>query len=139
MIKIRNARISELGKVYSVLQEFRRDAYTKELAESLIEEKNSVCIVAIAESRIIATLGARKEGKNAMWIYFLAVRKKYQGKGIATRLNQEFLEKAKRLGIRKIATDTPEPNLFMKFGFKEAGMLPKWYESKDQYIMFRRL
>ena len=49
----------------------------------------------------------------------LAVKEKYQGKGIGTRLVKKALEEAKSLGLKKVFVLTYEPEFFKRLGFKE--------------------
>ena len=49
----------------------------------------------------------------------LAVKKKYQGKGIGTGLVKKALEEAKSLGLKKVFVLTYEPEFFERLGFKE--------------------
>ncbi|MCD6539244.1 MAG: N-acetyltransferase [Candidatus Omnitrophica bacterium] len=49
----------------------------------------------------------------------LAVKGKYQGKGIGSALVKKALEEAKSLGLKKVFVLTYAPEFFKKLGFKE--------------------
>lgn len=138
-LKIRDARLSEVNKIYSgILKKSGREAYNKELIEDLINDKLSICLVAELNKKIIGTLGSRREGYKAYWIYFFHVK----GKKTETEklLIEEFFKIVKKLKANKIASDTPESELLRKFKFKEVGRIPGWQKNnKDQVIMFRSL
>ncbi|GBE20651.1 hypothetical protein BMS3Abin17_01393 [archaeon BMS3Abin17] len=50
-----------------------------------------------------------------------------------------LFDEARKKGIKRMALDTPDREFFEKFGFKEVGRIPNWYEDKDQIIMFKNL
>ncbi len=49
----------------------------------------------------------------------LAVKEKYQGRGIGTHLVKKALEEAKSLGLKKVFVLTYEPKFFKRLSFKE--------------------
>ena len=137
--KIQPARIEDVEGIYSILKGFNRPAYTKDLITDLINNKDSICLKITDNGKIIASLGARAEGRDAFWIYFVAVRIEYRRKGYARQLMEKFFEEAKNKGAKRVAVDTPEKELFERFGFMEVGRLPKWQGERDQIIMFREI
>ena len=139
-MKIRKAKLNESKKIYlEILKKPNREAYNEALVKDLIKDKFSICLVAKRESKIIGTLGARKEGHKGYWLYFLHSKKK-DDEEVEFNLIKEFFKCAKKLGANKIASDTPEIKLLKKFGFNEVGRIPNWQANgKDQIIMFRKL
>ena len=63
----------------------------------------------------------RSEGRNSAWLYFVVIRPEHRNKGYASRLMNRFFAEARR------------------FGFEQVGLLPNWYEDRDQIIVFRKL
>ena len=139
-MKIRKAKLNEARKIYlGILKKPNRESYNEQLVKDLIKDKLSICLVAERESKIIGTLGARREGYKGYWLYFLHPKKK-DDKEVEFKLMKEFFKYAKKLGANKIASDTPEIKLLKKFGFNEVGRIPRWQANgKDQIIMFKKL
>lgn len=139
-MKIRRAKLNEAKKIYlGILKKPKREAYNEQLVIDLIKDKLSICLVAEREKGIVGTLGARREGYKAYWLYFLHPKKK-DDKEVEEELIKAFFKDAKKKGANKVASDTPEAKLLKRFGFKQVGRIPKWQANgKDQIIMFRRL
>ncbi len=138
-MKIEFSKIADAKKIYSLMKKEKKSAYTIELVKDLIETKKAVSIKLVSEGKIIGALGARPEGKNAYWLYYVIVDKKHRNNGYARALVDSFYSLAKRNGAKRVATDTPEKEFFEKVGLKEVGRIPRWYEDKDQIIMHKKL
>ncbi|HDZ61044.1 MAG TPA: GNAT family N-acetyltransferase [Candidatus Pacearchaeota archaeon] len=65
--------------------------------------------------------------------------KDYRNKEYSIKLMNYLFDEARKKGIKRMALDTPDREFFEKFGFKEVGRIPNWYEDKDQIIMFKNL
>lgn len=83
-----------------------QDAYTKHLIIDLIEHKKSFCLKLTKNSQLIGVLGARSEGQNSFWLYFIVIKKQFQGKGYAKALMQAFFKESKKRAVKRIALDT---------------------------------
>lgn len=129
----------DIDRIYGIMQESERIAYTKELVNDLITSPDSFCLKLEEEGKLIGALGARAEGENSCWLYFIVIRKESRGRGYARELMERFFREAGRKGIKRIALDTPDREFFEKFGFEDVGKIPKWYETEDQHIMFKSL
>jgi N-acetylglutamate synthase-like GNAT family acetyltransferase len=121
------------------MKDVGRVAYTKDLVRDLINSKDSFCFKLIESDQIIGALGARSEGMNSSWLYFVVIKDQYRGRAYAKELMNRFFEEAKKKGLKRVALDTPDKDFFVKFGFQEVGRIPKWYEDRDQIIMFKNL
>lgn len=140
-MEIRHAKLEDVDEIYSLMKDLKRDrsAYTKDLVVDLIKTKNSLCLVAIENKNIIAALGARGEGKNSLWLYYLVIKEELRSKGYGEKMMDYLFDEAKKIGVKRIAMDTPEVEYFKKFGFEEVGRIPGWYEDRDQVILFKKI
>ncbi len=138
MEKITFAKINEAERIYELIKEEGKTAYTLDLVKDLINTEGSLSLI-LKNDKIIGALGARAEGKNSAWLYYIVIDRDYREKGYAKKLIDKLFEEARKKGIRRIALDTPEKEFFEKFGFKEVGRIPDWHENKDQVIMFKEL
>jgi ribosomal protein S18 acetylase RimI-like enzyme len=138
-MKIKYVTSEDVEEIYEIMRSVGRIAYTKGLIVDLINSQDSFCLKLQDDKQIIGVLGARAEGKNSSWLYFIVIKEDYRGKGYAKELMNKFFNELKCKGIKRIALDTPDKEFFEKFGFKEVGRIPDWYEEKDQIIMFQVL
>ncbi|MCK4649738.1 hypothetical protein KAT36_00760 [Candidatus Pacearchaeota archaeon] len=138
--QIRSAKLTESKKIYlDILKRSGREAYNEQLIRDLIKDDFSICLVAKKAGEIVGTLGARREGYRAYWLYFLHSKEEDDGE-IEELLMKNFLGTVKIKNANKIASDTPEIKLLKRFGFNEVGRIPKWQsDGKDQVIMFKEL
>ncbi len=100
--------------------------------------------VAVIGKRTVGILGLRDiagEGE----ITNVVVEKSERRKNIASLLMETALEKCDELGIKDVTlevriSNTPAIKLYEKFGFKEEGIRPSFYEKpkEDALIMWRR-
>lgn len=139
-MRVRKARLNESKRIYQeILKKPKREAYNEQLVKDLIKDKISIVLVAEKNKKIVGTLGARREGYKAYWLYFLHPKNKKDEK-VEEELMNEFFKIAKKKGANKVASDTPYIRLLKKFKFIEVGRIPKWQANgKDQVIMFKRL
>ncbi len=138
-MEIREATLGDVEQIGNLMRSDGRRAYTKDLAIDLIENSQSLCLVLTENNQIVGSLGARGEGKNSCWLYYIIVKEEFRKKGHARELMKRFFDEARKIGAKRIALDTPEKEFFEKFGFKEVGRLPDWYEDMDQVIMYMTL
>lgn len=138
-MEIRYANKKDIDDIWKIMKTVGRVAYTKDLVNDLISSKKSICLKLLEKNKIIGALGARAEGKNSYWLYFIVVKPLFRHKNYAIKLMNKLFKEVKKKGSNRIALDTPDEEFFKKFGFKEVGRMPKWYENKDQIIMFKQL
>jgi ribosomal protein S18 acetylase RimI-like enzyme len=138
-MNIQYATLDDIEQIYKIMRQIGRIAYTKNLVIDLINSEDSICLKLLENGQIAGVLGARAEGKNSYWLYFIVVKEEYREKGYAKEMMDKLFEEVKKKGVKRIALDTPDKDFFEKFGFKEIGRIPNWYEDKDQVIMFKVL
>ncbi len=137
---IRSAGLSDSSNIYlNVLNRVGREAYNEQLICDLIKDDLSICLVAEKGEDIVGALGARREGHEAYWLYFLHSKKEGNDE-VECLLMEKFFEIVKEKNANKIASDSPDVRLLKKFGFNEVGRIPEWQkDGRDQIIMFKKL
>jgi len=91
---------------------------------------------------IVGALGFRREFldiRKACELYYLAVRRDQQGKGIGKELMTWFENKMKEEGFKKIFLTTEKVNtkardFYEKIGYKEVGFLKEKHKNSDAII-----
>jgi amino-acid N-acetyltransferase len=139
MEEIRYAKMDDLEKIFEIMESEARSVYTIDLVRDMISSEGSLSLIVTEDEKIAGMIGARAEGKNSAWIYYVLIGQDFRGKGYAKKLMEKFFDEARSKGIKRVATDTPNSSFFEKFGFSEAGRIPHWYEEKDQIILFREI
>ena len=74
-----------------------------------------------------------------LFLYNIVVKKSNRGHGISSILLEELIKIAKKKGCKKInlevaATNTVAISLYEKFGFKQVGLRPKYYNGVDALL-----
>ncbi len=133
-IKLRNAsnkdeqKIKEL--VFSVLSEYglkpdvdSTDSDLNDIEKNYINGNGIFEIAEDDEGNVYATMGLFKIDADACEIRKMYINKNYRGKGIGKLLLIRCIEKAKRLGYKKIILETASVlkeaiGLYTKHGFK---------------------
>ena len=139
MVQIAFANIEDAEEIYALLKDVGRSAYTLDLVKDLITTEGSYSLVLTEEKYVVGALGARAEGKDSSWLYYIVIHTDFRGKGYARELIKKLFEELKSAGIKRVALDTPDKEFFSKFHFREAGRIPNWYVDKDQFIMYYEL
>lgn len=138
MEEIKQAKLKDAERIQELIDQEDKVGYTLNFIEDLIRTDAPLSLELVVDDKIIGGLGARVEGENSAYLYYIVVDKSYRKNGYARKLMKEFFNEAKNNGIKRIALDTPYPEFFGKFGFKEVGKLPDW-DTKDQFIMLKEL
>lgn len=88
-------------------------------------------------SKLVAYLLAPEFEGGVCWIYWFAVLKEYQGKGIGTALLNFFEKLCAKEGIHSIIFYSDKRNvaLYLRRGYKVIGFDEKSYFGPDAYIM----
>jgi len=74
-------------------------------------------LIAEIEGEFVGTCGSKIFPDGMLEIISAAVKKEYQGRGIGSELIKAQIERAKKLGIKKIIALTFRPEVFIKIGF----------------------
>ena len=110
------------------------DQYIQQMKE-LLDEANAIQFFAVDDNQDFAGYVAAAE-KNTrpgmLWIVELFVEPSFQGRGIASKLCKEIVERAKILGLSGVFTQTekenlPAQSLYEKLGFVKVDN-PDWQE-----------
>lgn len=84
------------------------------------EDKSSKHYIAIVNNEVVATARLREDPKGVAKLERMVVKKAYRGKGIGLGLTKYIIQKAKKLGYKKIWMQAQEHaiNTYEKVGFK---------------------
>ena len=126
---------SELEPIYT--SEFD-DFWSIDNLNSELENPNSNCIVAKLDDKIV--------GFACVWFSFddahitnIVVHKDFRHKGIGSILLEKLIELAKvksSLTLEVNTKNTDAQGLYLKYGFENLGIRPKYYKNLDDaYIM----
>ena len=90
-----------------------------------------------AAGKLVAYLLAADPEGGVSWIYWLAVLKKYQGRGTGTALLDFFEKLCIKQGVHSIIFYSDKRNVafYLRRGFKVIGLDEKSYFGPDAYIM----
>jgi len=90
------------------------------------------CVVAEIDSETVG-MGCLFPYRGAAWIGGMAVERRWQRRGIGTRIMAKLLEMAENLGISNIGLDATEAGkrLYRKFGFVEVCEVPTYVINRD--------
>lgn len=140
---IKNSETKQLKKIFTkTLREFPE--YSKKTLDFFSSDpyrKRMITlrthIGAFVGSKLVAyLLGPEPEG-GVSWIYWLAVLKNYQGRGIGTTLLGFFEKLCIKQGVHSILfyADKRNVGFYLSRGYKVIGLDEKSYFGPDAYIM----
>lgn len=116
---VRRARMHDARAIHEIIEPFakRGDMLPRPLAE--IYEALRDFLVFDDGRHVLGVVALHISWENLAEIRSLAVREKYGGQGIGSRLVDAALEEARNLDITRVFTLTYKPAFFARFGFKE--------------------
>ena len=82
-------------------------------------EKQSICVVAEANNKVIGTTTAINYADQIAWIGMVLVDKNYRGRGVSKILLENVLEKLKQHKAIKLDATSAGREVYKKFGFKD--------------------
>lgn len=134
-IKIEDASIRLLGKLYEIEKQCFEQTFTKQQLAYLLTDYNAIGLVARVNGEIAGFAIARVDiGRNTSFGHILTVdiAPAYRRKGIAQKLLQEIETIFREKGIKECRLEVREDNvaalnLYEKLGYKKAGKLEKYY------------
>ncbi len=144
MIEIREMTVEDIDKVFEIEKEQFVVPWTKEsFIKDLTTNFCAIYYVALCDNEIAGYFGlwhVVTEGHMTN----IAVAKKFEGKGIATKLMEKMIEigiEKEMLGITLECSTVNQKalNLYNKFDFKIEGERKEYYEvtKEDCYIMWK--
>ena len=115
--KIRKARMSDVEPIYALVTAFSRREQMLPRSRADLYEGLRDFVVAERRGRLVGCAALTIEWDNLAEIKSLAVERRYQRRGIGTRLVKACLKEARRLGIGKVFALTMTPSFFEHLGF----------------------
>ena len=148
-VGIRRAEISDLEEIYRIEVEcFPEDAFTPSFIKTLVEDSNSIFLVATLNERIAGFVIGTLEnfrGKTVGHIYSIDVKSEYRGKGIGSLLLKSIEEALRKSGAKECYLEVRVDNLvarnlYFKFGYRVFSVLKNYYGAgKDGILLMKRL
>ena len=143
-VVIREAVSGDIDMIMALEQGSIVHPWARTEFESLISDKNKVCLVAVFEDKIVCYVGAETVLDECN-IGNIVTDREYRGRGIASLLMKELLSVLKDRGIVKVFLEVESGNipaiaLYEKNGFKEYGQRRGYYgQGKDAVLMSMEL
>ncbi|HEC77396.1 MAG TPA: GNAT family N-acetyltransferase [Thermoplasmatales archaeon] len=144
-VKIRKANIGDVEAIYKTIFEafepykkhFTRDAYEMtvishtEIKKRILDDKREI-LVAICDNEIVGSVTIGIKDQSNIYIQSMAVRPKYQGKGIGLRILEEIDKIAQKKKCKKILLECFYPLkkailLYEKCGFERTKKIRDYY------------
>ncbi len=124
---IRNARMGDVKKIYSLLQYFaEKDLLLGRSLSSLYDQLRDFNVYveetdesSTEQGELIGVCALHICWENLAEIRSLAVTDGYQSKGIGKQLVEKALSEAGSYGINRVFTLTYQPDFFRRLGFKD--------------------
>lgn len=114
--------------------------WTDKGVESSFRDKTIFYFLALEEKKIIGYLIGTAPFAGVSSIYWLAVNKEYQGRGIGKKLVNKFISFLKKKGAHKInlsITNRKNIPFYEKLGFENIHFVKKDYFGLDTYWMYK--
>ncbi len=120
---------------------FIEQEYCPEALKAQLKNKEIAIYAAFSEKEVIGFLMVRYICGGVCLGVWLSVLKKYQGKGVATKLLKMWQTDAKESGMHKIQlwTDRRNLNFYKKQGFVYVGKIPKDFYGEDDFLFYKTL
>lgn len=116
--RIRKAKIIDAKEIYSLISSWSQEGKVLERSLNYIYENIRDFWVYETKGKIIASCALHVVGWQDLGeIKSLVVSKKFQDKGIGTKLVSHCIKEAKGIGIKKVFALTFVPRFFKKLGF----------------------
>ena len=136
-MKIRKANINDLNKIKIISQKF--DFEIKRNWRDLILSNDKEFFLAIEDEEIIGFTGLiYYDWNNLVQISNIFVHPEHRGKGLAVKLIQYVIEKAKQSSFRCLLAEAPSlnpvKNLYEKLGFRKCGYNDRYYSNHEKEI-----
>ena len=122
-MRIRRATLADAGAIRSIIAPYARHRIMLPRPEREVCEHIRDYFVAEESGRLgraapTGCCGLRVWTDRCAEIYSLAVLRRFNAKGIGTRLVKTCLQEAARLGVRRVLAFTSEQTWFSRIGFK---------------------
>ena len=117
-MRIRDATIEDVERIHELINGYAELDKMLFASMSSIYENLQIFKVAELDGKTVGCCALKVLWKDLAEIKSLAVDEAHFGKGIGRSLVLGSVEKAKKLGLKKIFTLTLEPDFFTKLGFE---------------------
>jgi len=102
----------------------------------IIEKGGAVLFAVTADGEVVGTVALKREDESVFELAKMAVDEKKRGLGAGKALGLAALERARKMGARKVILYTnsalePAINLYRKLGFRDAPVTEKGYTRVD--------
>jgi ribosomal-protein-alanine acetyltransferase len=145
-ITIEDASIRHLERLYEIEMEcFKKEAFTKQQIAQLLQNSNSISLVAKENGNIIGfIIGAlsMEDGNIVGHVLTIDVSPSHRRKGVGLKLLQEIEKIFRDRGAKVCRLEVREDNvaaisLYRKLGYRKVGML-KHYYGEAHGILFEK-
>jgi len=145
-ITIEDASIRHLERLYEIEMEcFKKEAFTKQQIAQLLQNSNSISLVAKENGNIIGfIIGAlsMEDGNIVGHVLTIDVSPSHRRKGVGLKLLQEMEKIFRDRGAKVCHLEVREDNvaaisLYRKLGYRKVGML-KHYYGEAHGILFEK-
>ncbi|MCE5186366.1 MAG: N-acetyltransferase [Planctomycetaceae bacterium] len=121
-MEIRDASIKDVKAIHQLINRYAEVDRMLFASMSDIYERLMTFVVAEEGGSVIGCCAVQVLWENLAEIKSLAVQESDCGKGVGRKLVESCLDKARRLGLKKIFTLTMVPEFFEKVGFVRVDM-----------------
>lgn len=139
-LKIRKARLSDLGQIIEIERESFDHPYSKAFLIYLLKREDQINLVA-EDKRIIGYSSTRIEGELGH-ILSIAVHPNRRREGVGTKLMQTILnslqEKCRGLFLEVRECNKKGQKFYNALSFKEKGVKENYYENDEDAIIYSK-
>ncbi|AAT44076.1 ribosomal protein S18-alanine N-acetyltransferase [Picrophilus oshimae] len=135
-LKIREFNDNDINGIYKVeMLSFGRGAYSYEMIDEMLHDKNSITLV-LDNNNIIGYATAVKLNSSSMDVESIAVIPEYQGHGYGKLLLSSLEDKMRGLGYLYSILEVRSMNyraisMYKKNGYREIEYIKNYYEVND--------
>ena len=141
-LEIYNMTDYDLSLIKDILIDDFDDFWTYDVLQEELNNPNSEYFVAKLENNILGFAGIWK-AVDDVHITDIVVKKSNRQTGIGSKLLEKLIQTAKSQNFNSITLEVnehnlPAINLYLKYGFKNAGFRKKYYNNKDNAIIMTK-
>ncbi len=119
---VRDAQIKDVKRIHELISSYAELDRMLFRSVSAIYETLQIFVVAEVDGRVVGCCALQVLWEDLAEIKSLAVDENYAGRGVGRALVDTCVEKAGKLGLKKVFILTLEPEFFSKVGFTQVEM-----------------